>query len=85
MELKPQTLNVLIGGSGCGKSTLFLLLSKLYDVKSGHIFFDGVDINEIDEKAFRKNVCLVNQEPYLFNDTIARPRESRVEQKPRSS
>lgn len=70
MELKPQTLNVLIGGSGCGKSTLFMLLSKFYDVKCGKIFFDEIDINNIVEKDFRENVCLVNQDPYLFNDTI---------------
>lgn len=70
IELSPNTLNVLIGSSGSGKSTLFLLLSKLYDANDGMIFYDDMDINQIDEKTFRENVCIVNQEPFIFNDTI---------------
>lgn len=63
-------MNVLVGSSGSGKSTLFFLLSKLYEVNRGMIYFDDVDINDIDEKTFRKNICIVNQEPFIFNDTI---------------
>lgn len=70
IELQPNTLNVLIGSSGSGKSTLFLLLSKLYDVNNGMIYYDDMDINEIGEKSFRENICIVNQEPFIFNDTI---------------
>ncbi|MBR4998839.1 MAG: ATP-binding cassette domain-containing protein, partial [Clostridia bacterium] len=70
MEIAENSLNVLIGSSGSGKSTLFLVLSKLYDVKNGMIFYDGTDINDFDEKSLRENVCIVNQEPFLFNDTI---------------
>lgn len=70
IEINPNTLNVLIGSSGSGKSTLFLLLSKLYDVNDGMIYYDDLDINQIDEKSFRENVCIVNQEPFIFNDTI---------------
>ncbi|MBO5309672.1 MAG: ABC transporter ATP-binding protein [Clostridia bacterium] len=70
LEINPNTLNVLIGGSGSGKTTLFLLLSKLYDVKNGKIFFDDIEINDFSEKAFRDNVCIVNQEPFIFSDTI---------------
>ena len=70
IDLQPNTLNVLIGSSGSGKSTLFLLLSKLYDVNNGMIYYDDIDINEIDEKSFSENVCIVNQEPFIFSDTI---------------
>lgn len=70
LQIKPNTLNVIIGSSGSGKSTLFLLLSKLYDVKDGSILYDGIDINNFDEVSLRKNICLVNQEPFLFHDTI---------------
>lgn len=70
ITLQPNSLNVLVGGSGSGKSTLFLLLSKLYDVDSGKIFVDDMDINDIDEKTFRDNICIVSQEPFVFNDTI---------------
>lgn len=70
LEIHPNTLNVLIGSSGSGKTTLFLLLSKLYDVNTGKILFDDTDINDFSEKAFRNNVCIVNQEPFIFSDTI---------------
>ena len=70
LELQPNSLNVLVGSSGSGKSTLFLLLSKLYEVDNGMIYYDDIDINEIDEKSFRENVCIVNQEPFIFSDTI---------------
>lgn len=70
LQIKPNTLNAIIGSSGSGKSTLFLLLSKLYDVKDGSILYDDIDINKFDEVSLRKNVCLVNQEPFLFHDTI---------------
>ena len=60
----------MIGSSGSGKSTLFLLLSKLYDVNNGMIYYDDIDINEIDEKSFRENICIVNQEPFIFSDTV---------------
>lgn len=70
LQIKPNTLNAIIGSSGSGKSTLFFLLSKLYDVKDGSILYDDIDINKFDEVSLRKNVCLVNQEPFLFHDTI---------------
>ena len=68
--MKPNSLNILVGSSGSGKSTLFLLLSKLYEVDNSKIFFDDVDINSINEKSFRENVCIVNQEPFMFSDTL---------------
>ena len=46
IDIQPNTLNVLIGSSGSGKSTLFLLLSKLYDVNNGMIYYDDIDINQ---------------------------------------
>ena len=70
IKIMPNSLNVLVGNSGSGKSTLFLLLSKLYDVDNGIIYYDNLDINQIDEKTFRDNVCIVNQEPFIFNDSI---------------
>ena len=70
MNIDPNSLNVLIGNSGSGKSTLFLLLSKLIDVEDDMIYYDNLDINQIDEKTFRDNVCIVNQEPFIFNDNI---------------
>ena len=45
LKILPNTLNVLIGSSGSGKSTLFMLLSKLYNVDNGMIYYNDVDIN----------------------------------------
>ncbi len=70
LEIKPNTLNVLIGNSGSGKSTLFFLLSKLYQPHKGTIFYDNIDINSFTEKSLRENICIVNQEPFIFQDTI---------------
>ena len=70
IKIKPNTLNVIIGNSGCGKSTLLSILAKLYSVDNGFVFYDGIDINDFNEKSFKKNVCLVNQDLFLFEDTI---------------
>jgi len=70
LTILPNTLNALIGSSGTGKSTLFMLLSKLYNVDNKMICYDNMDINDIDESTFKNNICIVNQDPFLFNDTI---------------
>ena len=66
---KGQTIGIL-GSTGSGKSTLTLLLQRLYEVKSGRILFDGVDIRDIELAHLRKNVGLVLQEPFLYSRTI---------------
>ncbi len=70
IKIKPNTLSVILGNSGCGKSTLLSILAKLYSVDNGFVFYDGIDINDFNEKSFKKNVCLVNQDLFLFEDTI---------------
>lgn len=64
------TCSVLVGASGSGKSTLFGLLSKLLNTENGRIFLGGRDINEFSEQSFRADVCIINQEPFIFNDTV---------------
>ena len=70
LKILPNTLNVLTGSSGSGKSTFFMLLSKLYNVENNMIYYDNLDINQISEESFKKNICIVNQETFFFNDTI---------------
>lgn len=70
LNIDKQTATVFIGASGSGKSTLFSLLSKLLQCKNNKIFVDNIDINKLSEEYFRKNICIVNQEPFLLNDTI---------------
>lgn len=65
------TSMALVGSSGAGKSTLFDLLLRFYDVNSGAIRFDGVDIRELDPDELRSQIALVPQQPVLFTGSIA--------------
>ena len=60
----------IVGRSGAGKTTLANLISRLYDVNSGHIYIDGVDIQSMDISDIRKAVALVSQETYIFRGTV---------------
>ncbi|KAJ0921829.1 putative ABC-type xenobiotic transporter [Helianthus annuus] len=60
----------LVGESGSGKSTVVSLLQRFYDVDSGQIMVDGVDIRKLKVKWLRQQMGVVSQEPVLFNDTI---------------
>ena len=60
----------IVGRSGSGKSTLVGLLPRFYDVESGQICLDGLDIREYQLKNLRRQISLVSQEVILFDDTI---------------
>jgi len=60
----------LVGQSGSGKTTLANLLTRFYDVTSGRILIDGIDIKELNIAQYRKLLGFVTQESILFNDTI---------------
>lgn len=60
-----------VGHSGSGKTTLVSLLTRFYNISSGNISIDGININELTLADLRKQVSLVNQNIVLFNDTIA--------------
>src|SRR5947209_9496963 len=61
----------IVGRSGAGKTTLVNLLPRFYDVSSGAIFIDGVDIRHVTLKSLRQQIGIVTQETVLFDDTIA--------------
>jgi subfamily B ATP-binding cassette protein MsbA len=61
----------LVGGSGSGKTTLASLLPRFYDVGSGRILLDGVDLREYRLPDLRRQIALVSQDVVLFNDTLA--------------
>ncbi len=60
----------IVGPTGAGKTTIIKLLMKFYDVTSGEILIDGININNVDKKELRKNFGVVLQEPWLFKGTI---------------
>lgn len=60
----------LVGHSGSGKSTLVKLLYRLYDVNSGSIEIDNVNINDVKQESLREGMSIVPQECILFDDTI---------------
>jgi subfamily B ATP-binding cassette protein MsbA len=60
----------LVGASGAGKSTIADLLPRFYDVSSGGIFMDGIDIRQLRLQDLRSVMGIVSQEAILFNDTV---------------
>jgi ATP-binding cassette subfamily B protein len=61
----------LFGPSGAGKSTVLQLLLRLYDVDTGRVLLDGVDVREYDRYSLRTRIAFVPQDPWLLDATIA--------------
>ena len=68
---EPGTLTALVGPSGAGKTTISALIPRLYDVTSGAITFDGIDIRDIKVETLRDSIGVVMQDAHLFHETIA--------------
>lgn len=66
----PGTLTGIVGPSGAGKSTISSLIPRLYDVTSGGIFIDGLDIRQYSIKSLRENIGVVTQDSHMFHDSI---------------
>lgn len=60
----------LVGPSGAGKSTIISLLNRFYDPQAGRILIDDHDIRKVTQKSLHENLALVDQETFLFNDSI---------------
>lgn len=60
----------IVGQTGAGKSTLANLLTRLYDVKEGGVYIDGVNIKDLPFSYLRENIAIVSQETYLFRGSI---------------
>ena len=60
----------ILGPTGSGKSTLAHLIPRLYDPDSGAVFIDGIDSRDWDRRHLRSRVCIILQEPFLFNRTL---------------
>lgn len=64
-------MTAIIGGTGSGKSTLVNLIPRFYDVVSGSVLVDGVDVREMRQQELRSKIGFVPQSPILFSGTIA--------------
>ncbi len=67
----PGEVTAIIGGTGSGKSTLVSLIPRFYDVDSGSILIDGVDVREMSQESLRAKIGFVPQKAVLFSGTIA--------------
>jgi ATP-binding cassette subfamily B multidrug efflux pump len=67
----PGEVTAIIGSTGSGKSTLIHLIPRFYDVASGSILIDGLDIRELSQESLRAKVGLVPQQAVLFAGTVA--------------
>jgi ABC-type multidrug transport system fused ATPase/permease subunit len=79
------TTVALVGATGSGKSTLVQLLGRLYDVTEGAVLIDGADVREVELGSLRREIAVVDDDPFLFSATVhdniayARPDATREE------
>lgn len=69
-KIKANSTVAFVGKSGSGKTTVFNLLCKMYNIDSGKITIDGIDIKELDKDSIRGNITIISQNPYIFNLSI---------------
>ena len=70
LRINAGEMVALVGMSGAGKSTLADLIPRFFDVSSGRISFDGIDIRDLSLQSLRAQIGIVTQHTFLFNDTI---------------
>ncbi len=71
LTVQPGETIALVGASGAGKSTILSLLNRFYDVSSGQIAIDGIDIRDVTLKSLRRQIGIVPQDTVLFSGHIA--------------
>ncbi len=71
LRINKNEVVAIVGESGVGKTTLINLILRFYDVTSGSLKIDGLDIRDVSLHCLRKNIAIVTQDVILFNDTIS--------------
>ncbi len=69
-RVEPGQFVAVVGATGAGKSTLFNLLCRFYDVQSGAVRLDGVDVRDLPKAELRRHLGMVQQDPLLFAGTV---------------
>jgi len=70
-EVQRGQVLALVGSSGAGKTTLVNLIPRFFDVTSGQVLIDGVDVRDVTQHSLREQIAYVTQDTILFNDTVA--------------
>ena len=70
LKVPRNRMVALVGSSGAGKSTLVSLIPRFYDVSSGALLIDDIDVRECTQSSLRRNIAIVTQDTFLFNDTV---------------
>ncbi len=70
LEVRPGETLAIVGPSGGGKSTLCQLIPRFYDVSSGAISIDALDVRDVTQRSIHENIGIVQQDVFLFADTI---------------
>jgi subfamily B ATP-binding cassette protein MsbA len=71
LEVKAGEVVALVGPSGAGKTTLANLVPRFYDATTGAVLIDGHDLRDLQLASLRRQIGIVAQDPFLFNDTLA--------------
>lgn len=71
-KIKPNETIAIVGPTGSGKTTMTSLLSRFYEIDSGEILIDGINIKNIKQDCLFKNISIVLQDPFLFSESVER-------------
>ncbi|MDU5107936.1 ABC transporter ATP-binding protein [Clostridium sp.] len=70
LKIKSGSTVAIMGETGSGKTTLLSLIGRYYDATEGHVNIDGINVRDIKLSSLRKNMAVVQQDTFLFSDTV---------------